>query len=71
MYKSQLLAEPLTNRELDVLELLAHGMQHKEIADKLFVSVETFKGHLKNIYRKLSVRKRRDAAETDEKIGIL
>jgi LuxR family maltose regulon positive regulatory protein len=65
------LVEPLTNRELDVLELLGQRLSNKEIADKLFISVETVKGHLKNIYQKLEVNKRREAVEKAKKIGLL
>jgi len=43
----------------------------KEIADKLFISTTTLKGHLQNIYGKLSVRKRREAIEKEMDLGIL
>ncbi|MBT8331027.1 MAG: winged helix-turn-helix transcriptional regulator [Deltaproteobacteria bacterium] len=65
------LVEPLTNRELDVLELLARRLSNQEIADKLYISTTTVKSHLKNIYGKLSVNKRREAVAKAMKIGIL
>jgi LuxR family maltose regulon positive regulatory protein len=68
---SQPLVEPLTNRELDVLELLAQRLSNKEIADKLFISTETIKSHLQNIFQKLEVSKRREAVEKAKKVGIL
>jgi DNA-binding NarL/FixJ family response regulator len=52
----------LSPREQEVLELLAQGCSNKEIADKLFISIETVTWHLRNIYTKLHVRSRTQAA---------
>ena len=51
----------LTNRENEILELLAKGYRYKEIADKLFVSLETVRSHVHHIYEKLQVSSRTDA----------
>ena len=56
---------------LDVLDLLALRLSKKEIADKLFVSITTVKGHLQNIYGKLEVSKRREAVDKAKALGIL
>jgi DNA-binding NarL/FixJ family response regulator len=45
----------LSKRELEVLHLIAEGLNHKEAAEKLFVSPETVRKHLSNIYTKLNV----------------
>ena len=53
----------LTDREWEVLDLLASGAGTEEIARTLVLSTETVRSHLKNLYRKLSVRSREDAVE--------
>ena len=58
------LPEPLSDRELDVLRLLAAGMTYKDIAAALFVSVNTVRFHVKAIYGKLQVHNRTQAVET-------
>ena len=68
---SQPLVEPLTNREVDILELLAQRLRNKEIAEKLFISPETVKAHLRNLYQKLEVSNRREAAERAKDLGIV
>jgi LuxR family maltose regulon positive regulatory protein len=57
------LIEPLTERERDVLRFLPSRLTVREIADELYVSVNTLKFHLKVIYRKLGVNSRAEAAE--------
>jgi len=56
------LADELTERELEVLGLLAEGMTNQEIADQLVIEVGTVKNHVHNILDKLNVRSRHDAA---------
>ena len=53
--------EKLSLRENEVLQWLAKGFSYQEIADKLFLSVETVRTHIRNIYEKLQVRNRREA----------
>jgi LuxR family transcriptional regulator, maltose regulon positive regulatory protein len=57
------LIEPLTARERDVLRFLPSRLTVREIADELYVSVNTLKFHLRVIYRKLGVNSRAEAAE--------
>jgi DNA-binding NarL/FixJ family response regulator len=52
----------LSNRETAVAKLVAEGLANKEIADRLDLSIETVRGHLKKIYDKLHVRCRTEAA---------
>ena len=51
----------LTKRETEMLGLLAKGLRYKEIADKLFISTETVRKHINNIYQKLQVQSRIEA----------
>ncbi len=55
------LIEPLSDREEEVLRLLAQGLSNKSIAQKLYLSVRTIEGHLANIYGKLQVKSRTEA----------
>ncbi|MEM6380842.1 MAG: response regulator transcription factor, partial [Bacteroidota bacterium] len=60
----------LSNRELDVLRLLASGKSYKSIANTLCISLNTIKWHIRNIYDKLQVNNREDAIQkaNDSKI---
>jgi LuxR family maltose regulon positive regulatory protein len=65
------LAEPLTDRELVILRCLPTLRSNAEIADDLYVSVNTVKAHLKGLYRKLGVSGRRQAVERARELGLL
>ena len=65
------LIEPLTEREIEVLKLIAEGLSNPEIAEKLFLSVGTVKTHVKHIYGKLNVDDRVRAASKAREIGII
>ncbi len=57
----QILIEPLTTRELEVLKLIEAGHSNQEISEKLFISITTVKRHISNIYAKLGVKSRTQA----------
>lgn len=61
MGPSQIETENLTKREEEILSLLSKGYKYKEIAESLFISKETVRSHLRNIYEKLHVRSRTEA----------
>ena len=63
--------EPLTERELTVLRFLQSVLSNEEIASKLFVSVNTVKTHVRNIYRKLGVGRRREAVRRARELHLL
>jgi LuxR family maltose regulon positive regulatory protein len=65
------LVQVLTERELSVLTLLPTMASNQEIADELFVSVNTVKAHLKTLYRKLEVDSRRKAVLRARSLGLL
>lgn len=67
----QALVEPLTEREMEVLRLIAEGLKYKEIAAQLFVSLNTVRFHVKSIYGKLNVNNRTQAIETARQLHIL
>ncbi|MDD3761711.1 MAG: LuxR C-terminal-related transcriptional regulator [Nevskiales bacterium] len=63
--------EPLTEREKEMLVFLGNGVSNKEMAKKLFVSENTVKFHLKNIYSKLAVGSRLQAINAARQLGLL
>jgi len=65
------LIDPLTERELDVLRLMAKGLKYQEIADSLFLSLNTVRFHVKAIYQKLNVNNRTQAIEKARQLQTL
>ncbi len=65
------LIEPLSDRELDVLALMAEGLTNQEIADRLFISINTVKTHAKSLYGKLSVRNRAQATLRARELSLI
>jgi LuxR family maltose regulon positive regulatory protein len=67
----QPLIEPLSKRELEVLRLIAQGLSNRAIGERLFVALDTVKGHNRNIYGKLPVRRRTEAVARARELGLL
>jgi two-component system NarL family response regulator len=63
--------EPLTERETEVLKLVAAGKSNREIGTKLFISESTVKGHLHNLFSKLSVLSRTEAISVATRRGLI
>lgn len=63
--------EPLSEREMEVLRLLARGLKYAEIAERLVVSMNTVRFHVKSIYGKLSVDKQVKAVERARELGLI
>jgi LuxR family maltose regulon positive regulatory protein len=65
------LIEPLSKRELEVLQLIAKGCSNKEIASQLFITISTVKRHTVTIYRKLDVENRTQAVAQARELELL
>lgn len=63
--------DPLSERELEILKLLAQGMSNREIAETLFITEGTAKNHISNILSKLGVRDRTQAVLRAQEIGLV
>lgn len=69
--EAQLKQLGITKRELEILELIAHGMSNREIAEKLFVSENTVKTHSSRLFDKLSAKRRTQAVQIAKEIGLI
>ncbi len=67
----QPLIEPLSKREIEVLQLIAQGLTNHEIGERLFLALDTVKGHNRNIFGKLQVKRRTEAVARANDLGLL
>ena len=67
----QPLVEPLSQRELEVLQLIAQGLSNQEISERLFLALSTVKGHNRSIFDKLQVQRRTEAVARARELGLL
>jgi LuxR family maltose regulon positive regulatory protein len=65
------LVEPLSERELEVLRLIAAGLSNQEIAQELVIAVSTVKSHINHIYGKLGAKSRTQAIAKAQTLGLL
>lgn len=63
--------EPLSQRELEVLQLIAEGLSNDEIGKRLFLALDTVKGHNRRIFEKLQVQRRTEAVARARELGLL
>ncbi len=68
---AQPLIEPLSRRELEVLHLIAQGRSNQEICERLFLALDTVKGHNQKIFGKLQVQRRTEAVARARELGLL
>ena len=68
---SQPLIEPLSERELEVLQLIAQGLSNRMISERLFLAMSTVKGHNRNIFGKLQVKRRTEAVARARELSLL
>lgn len=68
---AQLLIESLSQRELEVLHLVAQGLSNREISERLFLALSTVKGHIQKIFGKLQVQRRTEAVARARELGLV
>lgn len=69
--ENELLRLEISKREHEVLQLMAQGLSNQEIADKLFVSLNTIKTHTSNLFVKLEVKRRTQAVQKGKELRLI
>jgi LuxR family maltose regulon positive regulatory protein len=65
------IVEPLSSRELEILRLIAQGLSNREIGERLYLALDTVKGHNRRIFDKLEVKSRTEAVARARELGLL
>ncbi len=65
------MVEPLSQRELEILRLIAQGLSNQEIGARLFLALNTVKGHNRVIFDKLQVERRTEAIARARELGLI
>ena len=68
---AQPLIDPLSQREFKILQLIAQGLSNREIGERLFLALDTIKGHNRKIFDKLQVQSRTEAIARARELGLL
>jgi LuxR family maltose regulon positive regulatory protein len=68
---SQPLIEPLSERELEILHLISEGLSNRQISERLYLAIPTVKGHTRNIFGKLQVKRRTEAVARARELELL
>ena len=71
VFTAQPITEPVSQRELEILKLIAQGLSNREISERLFLAVSTIKGHNRNIFDKLQVQSRTESVARARELGLL
>ncbi|MGB9591967.1 MAG: LuxR C-terminal-related transcriptional regulator, partial [Candidatus Kryptoniota bacterium] len=69
--ETQRIIEPLTQREVEILKLITQGLSNREIGERLFLALDTVKGHNRRIFEKLQVQRRTEAIARARELGLL
>ena len=70
-FPETILLEPLSQREAEILKLIAQGLSNREIGERLFLALDTVKGHNRRIFDKLQVESRTEAIARARELGLL
>ena len=65
------MVQSLSQRELEILKLIAEGLSNQEIGERLFLALDTVKGHNRRIFDKLQVQRRTEAIARANELGLL